>query len=170
MLGLRFKVGPIMYISFDCCRPRSPSWSSWITTCFSSSSAVCHPRSFYCPHTNSKLCDFYPCTSLCHVIYAKWSRRPSHALLRHLWPYLPIGICLSLSISWRLDPFDPSRPSMLCFVLYRFRMVVFVSHVDVHRCVTRTYVLPLSLSAVSSHDIVQLLIPRTPVVKFLGLS
>ena len=35
-------------------------------------------------------------------------------------------------------------------------------------CVIRTYVSPLSLSAVSSHDVVQLLIPRTPVVGFLG--
>ena len=45
---------------------------------------------------------------------------------------------------------------------------VLVSCVDDCGCVTRTYVSPLSLSAVSSHDVVRLLIPRTLVIGFLG--
>ena len=52
-------------------------------------------------------------------------------------------------------------------VLEKGVMLHFVS-CSVSCRVIHTYVSPLSLSAVSSHVIVRLLIPRTPVVGFLG--
>ena len=114
MLRLRFKVGLIMYISFDCRRPRSPSWSSWITTrrLFLYLDCVSTQGLLLCPHTKAKLCDFYLCTIYCHVIYAQWPDRASDTLLRYLRPYLSLGIRLSLPISWRLDPSGPSRSSV----------------------------------------------------------
>ena len=69
MLGLHFKVGPITYISLVIIDQdlhlgllESPR-SSLRLNCVS-------PKVYYSVHILAKLCDFYPCTRCCHVIYA----------------------------------------------------------------------------------------------------
>ena len=110
MLGLHFKVGLITYISFVIVdqdlhlglleSPRLYLCLVCVTT-----------KVYHLVLILAQLSDFYPCTRYRHVIYAQWSRHPSHTLLCHLRLCLPTRIRLPLSISRRLDPSGPSRTS-----------------------------------------------------------
>ena len=63
MLGLRFKVGPIMYISFTVTDQDLHLGLLESPLLFTSIGCV-PPRSITPVHILAKLCDFYPCMNL----------------------------------------------------------------------------------------------------------